>query len=399
MNGLNGIQPESRALSIKFTGSGSEYFKIWIVNLILTILTLGIYSAWAKVRSSRYFYGNTRLDNSGFEYHATPMSILKGRLIAVTFLLIYVVISKVSPVASLLLSALLFLAFPWIIWRSIRFNAQMTSYRNVHFSFNGKLKEVYHYLLLLPLLPAIATAAFGGIVWWVFGPMGMGMISTLIMVAFLGTYALIPFIQRAITAYIINNYRYGQGKFSAELSLSRYYKTYLLVIAWSIGIFMIIGVLIGLIVSGVGIGIETIAGMQTGEMPQSSLGMMVATVSLAYLLMIMVGLWFKAYVKAKLRNYVFSKIKLDTILQLQSEMSVGRLFGLYAEMVLAMIFTLGLAYPWVVVSLSRYTANSTQIYANGEINEYVTQQNVKQSAIGEELGEAFGAETALEISF
>ena len=44
----------------EFTGSGSEYFKIWIVNVLLTIVTLGIYSAWAKVRRLRYFYNNTR---------------------------------------------------------------------------------------------------------------------------------------------------------------------------------------------------------------------------------------------------------------------------------------------------------------------------------------------------
>ena len=53
-----------------FTGTGGEYFRIWIVNLILSILTLGIYSAWAKVRTNRYFYGNTQVDDTGFEYHA-----------------------------------------------------------------------------------------------------------------------------------------------------------------------------------------------------------------------------------------------------------------------------------------------------------------------------------------
>jgi len=38
-----------------FTGKGGEYFRIWIVNICLTILTLGIYSAWATVRTRRYF--------------------------------------------------------------------------------------------------------------------------------------------------------------------------------------------------------------------------------------------------------------------------------------------------------------------------------------------------------
>lgn len=77
---------ESRSLPFKFTGSGGEYFKIWIVNIFLTIITLGIYSAWAKVRNKRYFYSNTQLDGSTFKYLANPLKILQGRIIAVVFL-------------------------------------------------------------------------------------------------------------------------------------------------------------------------------------------------------------------------------------------------------------------------------------------------------------------------
>ena len=66
--------------AFEFTGKGWEYFRIWIVNLLLTILTLGVYSAWAKVRRLQYFYRNTRLDGASFEYHGTPIAILKGRV-------------------------------------------------------------------------------------------------------------------------------------------------------------------------------------------------------------------------------------------------------------------------------------------------------------------------------
>ncbi len=67
---------------VRFTGSGREYFGIWIVNLLLSIVTLGIYSAWAKVRRTQYFARNTELDGARFDYHGDPMYILKGRLIA-----------------------------------------------------------------------------------------------------------------------------------------------------------------------------------------------------------------------------------------------------------------------------------------------------------------------------
>ena len=66
-------QQETRpGLPFSFTGKASEYFGIWIVNIILSVITLGIYSAWAKVRNKRYFYGNTKLNGSSFSYLASP---------------------------------------------------------------------------------------------------------------------------------------------------------------------------------------------------------------------------------------------------------------------------------------------------------------------------------------
>ncbi|HEX8601991.1 MAG TPA: DUF898 family protein, partial [Pseudoduganella sp.] len=52
---LQGVEPEIREERFEFTATGGEYFRIWIVNLLLTIVTLGIYSAWAKVRRNQYF--------------------------------------------------------------------------------------------------------------------------------------------------------------------------------------------------------------------------------------------------------------------------------------------------------------------------------------------------------
>ena len=51
---------------IEFEGKGGEYFRIWIVNVLLSIVTLGIYSAWATVRTRRYFYANVKLAGEGF---------------------------------------------------------------------------------------------------------------------------------------------------------------------------------------------------------------------------------------------------------------------------------------------------------------------------------------------
>src|SRR5712671_5446340 len=58
-----------------FTGLTGEYFRIWVVSLFLSVVTLGIYSAWGKVRKKRYLYSHTELDGTGFEFRATPLAI------------------------------------------------------------------------------------------------------------------------------------------------------------------------------------------------------------------------------------------------------------------------------------------------------------------------------------
>src|SRR5262245_59017915 len=103
-----------------FTGDGGEYFRIWIVNLLLSIATLGIYSAWAKVRRQRYFYGNTRLAGSAFEYHARPIQILKGRLIAAFLFIVYLVADQLAPVVAALMAFTFFLFIPWFVVRALR---------------------------------------------------------------------------------------------------------------------------------------------------------------------------------------------------------------------------------------------------------------------------------------
>ncbi|MFM7460216.1 MAG: YjgN family protein [Burkholderiales bacterium] len=139
----------------RFTGDAREYFRIWIVNLFLTLVTLGIYSAWAKVRKKRYFYGHTWLANSNFDYHGQPIAILKGRLIAAAFFSSYYLASHYIPrFGTAMLLALMLLA-PWFIVRSMAFNARYSSYRNVRFGFRAEyfdaLKAIWP-LLLVPII-------------------------------------------------------------------------------------------------------------------------------------------------------------------------------------------------------------------------------------------------------
>src|SRR5258708_5457274 len=156
----DGIAPiaasrEPIAHPFEFRGSGGEFFRIWIVNLALTLITLGIYSAWAKVRTRRYFYGSTMVAGHGFDYHASPVRILIGRLIALALFVGYNISARISPFLAIPWGILLLFAIPWLIVASQRFNARNTSYRNVRFNFTGDYWGAFKAFILWPLAGAV----------------------------------------------------------------------------------------------------------------------------------------------------------------------------------------------------------------------------------------------------
>ena len=139
--------------NVIYSGDSSEYFRIWIVNIFLTIITLGIYSAWAKVINTKYIYQNINIDGHRLDYIADPVNILIGRLIATAFLVVFYLIAIFLPEAVywLMLLVLFFLS-PLIINRSLSFQYRMTTYRNVRFNFTGTYSESLWYFMLLPFL-------------------------------------------------------------------------------------------------------------------------------------------------------------------------------------------------------------------------------------------------------
>lgn len=127
-----------------FHGNASEYFKIWIVNIFLTIITFSFYSPWAKVRRLRYFYGNTQLgDDFTFDFTAQPSRILIGRLIAMVLFAGTSFLSEIDPMWAMLTPLLIFAIMPWLLRSSMRFRARNTKLGNTRFAFSGGIGEIY----------------------------------------------------------------------------------------------------------------------------------------------------------------------------------------------------------------------------------------------------------------
>jgi len=321
---------EPRRLPLEFHGQGGEFFRIWIVNLVLSVLTLGIYSAWAKVRTLRYFYGNTRLDGNAFEYLADPRAILKGRLLMVAVLVGYYVLSLYVPLIELFGGLALLIATPWIVVRALSFHHHNSAWRGVRFGFEARLGEAIKVLIGWPLLGVVTLGI------------------------------LYPVAVQRQQAFIASHSRFGTQGFSFQAGVGRYYR-------------MILGI-IGLVLLGV---IANVALSLTGS-SNASILVLLLTYQLIFV-----------YVKVTLTNLYYRSTRAG-IVRLGAHYGLASYSLLVLTNLLGMVLTLGLFYPWARVRTARYAAEHITLEAEGDVEAFIADQRDGASATGGEAAELFG---------
>ncbi len=382
-----------------FTGSGGEYFGIWIVNILLSILTLGIYSAWAKVRNNQYFYGNTVLDDSSFEYTATPMQILRGRIIALVLFVLYFFAESYIPSLWAILAFLLFLASPWIIMKSLAFNAHHSEYRGIKFQFHQSFWDAAKTFILIPIaafLPAIILSIVLGFSM----ETGLGidaaisnggatsiLSSALPIIVFLSFLAAYPFIIYISNRYIICNHAFGGQDFRFRVTSPKPYfwiflkatAVVLIAMAFFYGIIMLLTPNLK----------DFAASNSQGLSAGFSLGKLVIylIVGVAYAFLI-------AYVKANTYNLAYQNIAIGKH-KLRAKVKTADLAILYITNTLGIACTLGIFIPWAKVQTAKFFAANTALQVSGDLASFVATQTDYQNALGEEIGEMFDIDIAL----
>ena len=327
-----------------FNGSGSEFFRIWIVNILLSIITLGIYSAWAKVRTNRYLYGNTSVAEGYFDYHAEPLIILRGRIIAVVLLLIYSFAAELMPVLGAFMGLALVIALPFVVVRALAFNARVTSWRSIRFNFDGDVGQAF-------------GAYFG---WPLLGMLSLGLA--------------MPFAWFKKAEFGVNNHRLGRTPFRLGAQPRHFYVIALVLVL--IGIAAVIA--LGSMSSVLGPLLSALDGDE--EEAAAVVKILLPVIFLLYFLV------FSLFSALRFRA-VYNNLQLGDN-RINNSMSIGKYLLIAITNALLMAITLGLYYPWAKVRMTRFLIDSLSLSAVN-IDNFVAAAKEEQSAFGEEFGEAF----------
>ena len=391
-----------------FQGNAREYFGIWIVNLILTILTLGIYSAWAKVRNNQYLYGNTEFAGDRFEYLASPITILKGRLIAMAFLAVYLFGDVLFPGVSLIIILIIMVLFPVIMVRSLRFNAVNSAWRGIRFNFAGTTGQAYGVFLKGFFLTMIT--------------MGIAY----------------PIMHFWIAQFRMGKHKFGQSAFNMLADAGDFFKIYLK--AWGLYILAII-VMVGLMFGmGSFAAFQELSNIDEGDWQESyeeqvntetdAEGIviyeereysysaeydstaedevlseeekerraeagkkMLQMIGLIYFFVFIVFGMIWLYVWTRTTNLLWSHTELESKdgkhFQFTSNMPLWGLIKLQITNTLAIIVSLGMLIPWAVIRTLRFRLDHLVVSGDSDLDQFIADETAEQRALGEELGDAF----------
>ncbi|MDX1451944.1 MAG: YjgN family protein [Oleiphilaceae bacterium] len=376
---------------VRFHGRTGEYFGIWIVNILLSIVTLGIYSAWAKVRTKRYFYGNTELAGDRFDYLATPLQILIGRVISIAILLAWFWLNSFEPVAALVILFLFFALFPILMVRNLRFDMRMTLFRNVRFDFDQAYWEAYIAYLIKPIGAYIAMfiALFVVVFASEFSPAVGGLLGV-VAICVGGPY-LFGWVTKGMSQFVVDHLRYGERAFSAQLRSDVYAMIAVKTMLFAIAVFVLVFGGGALVAWGLGVDEMIVNSLANFSEPEAAtqLGMdFFVGMVLFYALFGLASFLVHGYYAALARNYLFSRTSLGDDLQLSSSMGPIAFGVLEFTNLLGVLFTLGLAQPWAKIRKARFLCNATYVEGDLEALRVRDTAGTQDSAVADELTQA-----------
>ena len=349
VNSENGSEPNAVSVienvfrPIEFRGNTKEYFGIWISNLVLTIITLGIYSSWAKVRRKKYFLNNSQISDASLNYHATGVQLLKGRLIALAVIIVNGLITIFFPLVGIVTSIAILFALPWVINQSMKFNARMTSWRNVRFNWRGTYWKSFWFFMIGPLL---------------------GLIS----------FVFLPYFIKNYYQYYAQYHSFGTTDFNASSRTSKYFLALILTV-WP-GLFFVL------------LGIGGSQGIKT------EFGLFDYYVLVVLLVFVISAITF-TILQTLCRNILVRTLSLGQAVTFDSKLKPLVVLWISVTNLMAVIFSLGLLRPWAAIRLYRYVCHQTQYRFEMDDTEFVDTERSKLSSFGEEFAGLEGIDISI----
>jgi uncharacterized membrane protein YjgN (DUF898 family) len=393
-------RPGIEAFELRFTGSGGEFFRVWIVNVLLTIATLGFYTPFARRRTAQYFFGHTDVAGSPLEFTAQQRKMVFGFLVLVGLYMAFKLAANTGQdtAASLLMLGFAVLA-PYFWASAMRFRLGATRWRGLRLQFTPSWGEVYKAswpVFAIALMWIVVLLAFGALV----GPLPAatpGRMARLPHVPAVLWLLAAAALVGSVLALIRLEFNYKsllvlRARVGGEVGRWKpVYSDFVAIWLATIGVFIVSVVVVSLLVGAL---IAATVGLAIFQ-PQAGAMRIIAVAFLVFFTFIAVLVFgsspARAYREARMFQLVWNNVGVSRIARFKCDLRAWPYVRLRLRNMFLTILTIGFWRPFARVSEHRMKTESVTLHVKGGLDQLmgvlVRQQ---QDGIGDALADAVG---------
>jgi uncharacterized membrane protein YjgN (DUF898 family) len=393
-NGTPGTRPGIDAWRVEFTGSGGEYFRVWIVNVLLSVVTLGFYTPFARRRTAQYFYGHTLVADSPLEFTAQQRKMVIGFVLLVLLYAAFKTASETGQdvVVSLMVLGAAVLA-PYFWGSAMRFRFNATRWRGVRLQFTAGWGEVYRaswpvFAMALAWIAAVLLPA-------ALVPEGLAGAARKASFgrSFLATAAGALVVSLWCLMRLEYNYKslmVRRGRIGGQPGRWKpVFGDFVRIWLATVGVFL-------LTVLAIGAAVALALGGSAAILPRlRGMGFLAILVAVAIgvgtvLLLFLATAPARAYREARIFHLVWNNIGVSQVARFRCRLRTGSYVGLRIRNVLLTILTLGFYRPFAVASEYRMKTESVTLHVKGGLDQLAGQLAREEQGLGDAIADAVG---------
>lgn len=386
-------RPGIDAYPLEFSGSGGEFFRVWIVNVLLTVVTFGLYTPFARRRTAQYFYGHTLVADSPLEFTAQQRRMVVGFLLLAGLYFAFNLAAETGQdtVVSLMMLAGAVLA-PYFWGSAMRFRLNATRWRGVRLQFTASWPEVYFASWPLFVMALAWAAVFmvgdalvspgssrGQIVAAakpILGAAGVALVITVLCVMRL---------EFNYKSLLVARARVGGQPGRWKPVFGDFVRIWLATVAVFLGCVLLI---VALLVAGVG-GVSALVPKGRGMGLMAILLMLAMLVGSVFLLFLASGPA-RAYREARLHRLVWNNIGVSHMARFKCDLRVGAYVMLRVKNIFLTLLTLGFYRPFAMASEYRMKVDSVTLHVKGGLDQLAGQLAREEEGLGDAIADAAG---------
>lgn len=374
---------------LKFTGDGGVYFGVWMVNLLLMIVTIGLFTPFARRRTLKYFYANTQIAGSPLEFTGGLKRMFLGFLLFFGLYLAYSIAANTEQDIAAGALALGWAALtPWLWASAMRFRAVSTRWRGIRGNFRASWRETY--AASWPLLAIVLVAGLVGAAASLLAGTKPGGRTIAALAA--GGFALYLLVLLLLVRQEFNyaRLRIQRSDFGGQPGRWKAgFADFVRFTAAAVGLFVgIAATLAGLIVAAFML-MGGIAGLRGAG--QGTTAILVVAVALSSFLVFYLSIGpALAYRDARKFALIWNTVGLGQVARFRCDLTPWRFVRLRIKNMLLTLVTGGFWRPFAVTNEYQMKLESVTLHVRGGLDQLVGQLTRQQGAFADAVADAVG---------